>query len=307
MSFKFDFLGRTRSRPPELESGVYEDLAPAEEIYSTSGNPTSSDLNFETVIVSDEVTLYRGRLDSEKAAALLNNDSLRESDLVPGKYEGGFKLWEGAVDLCRYLCRTFPLPRAGQSSSQGGSDPRGIKTLQGKRVLELGCGHGLPAIYALLAGANTVHFQDYNKEVLQALTVPNVQYNLSHSSVPKQNGHRLRYFAGDWAAVSSKLHASQLGGFYDYIFTAETIYSQRGQECLLDCIKQALQPPHGVAYVAAKSYYFGVGGGTAAFEELVKLDGILECSTVWSSTDDTSTKREILQLNFPECIVPYFL
>ena len=47
---------------------------------------------------------------------------------------------------------------------------------------------------------------------------------------------------------------------------------------LLDapCCPQVLQPPHGVAFVAAKSYYFGVGGGTKSFSKLVKEDGIFE-------------------------------
>eukprot|EP00983_Pelagomonas_calceolata_P032974 1033304-Pelagomonas_calceolata.AAC.2 len=33
-----------------------------------------------------------------------------------------------------------------------------VPILQGKKVLELGCGHGIPGILALLAGAE-VHFQ----------------------------------------------------------------------------------------------------------------------------------------------------
>jgi hypothetical protein len=46
------------------------------------------------------------------------------------------------------------------------------------------------------------------------------------------------------------------------------------------CRLQVLQPPHGVVYVAAKSFYFGVGGSTASFSELVKADGVLECTQV---------------------------
>lgn len=30
---------------------------------------------------------------------------LQVSDLIAGKYEGGFKLWEGSIDLCRFLIR----------------------------------------------------------------------------------------------------------------------------------------------------------------------------------------------------------
>ncbi|KAI4369263.1 hypothetical protein MLD38_017723 [Melastoma candidum] len=46
---------------------------------------------------------------------------------------------------------------------------------------ELGCGHGLPAIFACLQGATAVHFQDFNAEVLQCLAIPNVNANLASS------------------------------------------------------------------------------------------------------------------------------
>lgn len=58
---------------------------------------------------------------------------LTASDLQTGVYEGGFKLWECSLDLVRYVERLpgFTMPR---------------------RVLELGCGHGLPGIHALQKG-----------------------------------------------------------------------------------------------------------------------------------------------------------
>ncbi len=36
-----------------------------------------------------------------EAADLLGDERVQSSDLVAGVYEGGFKLWEGAIDLCR--------------------------------------------------------------------------------------------------------------------------------------------------------------------------------------------------------------
>lgn len=69
---------------------------------------------------------------------------------------------------------------------------------------------------------------------------------------------------------------------------------------------QVLRPPHGVALVAAKSHYFGVGGGTAGFAAAVKADGTLEAQQVWVCEDGTSNKREILKLRFPDAIFPYF-
>lgn len=67
----------------------------------------------------------------------------KHSDLLPGVYEGGAKIWECTIDLIDYFVENTKL-----------SD------FKAKRVLDLGCGSGLLGIYALTCGA-TVHFQDY--------------------------------------------------------------------------------------------------------------------------------------------------
>jgi len=66
----------------------------------------------------------------------------RDSDLVAGVYEGGMKLWECSLDLVQFL-----------------DAPRWRSRIQGARVLELGCGHGLPGLLALHHGAAAVHMQ----------------------------------------------------------------------------------------------------------------------------------------------------
>jgi hypothetical protein len=161
---------------------------------------------------------------------------LAKSDLVKGAYEGGFKLWEGALDLCAYLVAPRPSPDA-----EGGDDaaPSPLARLAlaaaaasasgsaKPRVLELGCGHGLPGLLCLLAGAD-VDFQDYNAEVLEQLTWPNVQANLasaevvaavrravvvgsgsgdssSSAALPPPPPGRARYFAGDWSGLPALL------------------------------------------------------------------------------------------------------
>ena len=70
---------------------------------------------------------------------LLELSNSCHSDLIPGVYEGGLKVWECALDLVEYLAE---------------SDI----DFSGMRVLELGCGAGLPAIFALIRGAREVHF-----------------------------------------------------------------------------------------------------------------------------------------------------
>jgi predicted nicotinamide N-methyase len=56
--------------------------------------------------------------------------SINETDLVSGLYEGGLKIWDCSIDLVNYL----------------GQNPELAKD---KKVLELGCGQGLPGIMAL--------------------------------------------------------------------------------------------------------------------------------------------------------------
>jgi predicted nicotinamide N-methyase len=69
---------------------------------------------------------------------------------------GGFKLWECAMDLARYLCQHFAIRSL--SSAAELTVP--------SRVLELGCGHGIPGILLLLAGSE-VFFQVGEPQWLQ--------------------------------------------------------------------------------------------------------------------------------------------
>ena len=153
--------------------------------------------------------------------------------------------------------------------------------------------------------------QDYNRSVLSRLTIPNVAANAgawatrraaaaaspgASASSPAQQPPRARYFAGSWEALPAVLEGLGLVGSYDMVLTAETIYSLEAMRSLYRCIKACLRPGAGVAYVAAKSYYFGVGGGTAAFRQLVEADGVFACRAVAVVDDGVSNKREVLEL-----------
>lgn len=113
-----------------------------------------------------------------------------EVDLVPGEYEGGHVVWEGSLDLCRYLRRLYD------------TTPRLPASL---RVLELGCGAAVPSIYlASLGVARQLILSDFNAAVLRSTTWPNIQLNL-----PTWRTQNIRCFAGDWAALASHLAAHQ--------------------------------------------------------------------------------------------------
>mmetsp|Transcript_30522 Transcript_30522/g.98348 ORF Transcript_30522/g.98348 Transcript_30522/m.98348 type:complete len:297 (-) Transcript_30522:93-983(-) len=189
-----------------------------------------------------------------------------KSDLASGVYEGGFKVWEGSLDLIEYLVQE-KLP------------------VKGKRVIELGCGHGLPGIQMLCDGAD-VDFQDYNEEVLKEVCCLNVLVNCPNTP------SAVRYFSGDWGSL-----AACTGKVYDVILTAETIYDDKSSGRLIACIDDILKPD-GVAYIAAKSYYFGVGGSTRQFEaQVAKLLPRRKLEQVALIQDGSSNVREILRLS----------
>jgi len=118
----------------------------------------------------------------------------------------------------------------------------------------------LELLVLLNQGASAVHFQDFNAEVLQCLTIPNVNANLSEKLSPSTTEDassdtegELRFFAGDWSHVHQCLpHANQkekdlscsLGhsphSGYDIVLMAETIYSISAQHNLYSLIKKVL-------------------------------------------------------------------
>lgn len=88
------------------------------------------------------------------------------SDLLPSVYEGGLKTWESSLDLVQAL-----------------SDID--LELEGKRVLEVGCGTAIPSIYLLSRlfscdgsrgprSETHLYLQDFNQSVLELITLPNV-------------------------------------------------------------------------------------------------------------------------------------
>ncbi|KAK1592889.1 hypothetical protein Q3G72_032058 [Acer saccharum] len=243
------------------------------------------------------LTLLKGRVSTKEVFRLPN------SDLVPGVYEGGLKLWEGSLDLVKAL----------QSEIQNGHI-----SFTGKRVLELGCGHGLPGIFACLEGAAATHFQDFNAEVLRCLTIPNVNANILKEFQPGETketnsdtGAEVRFFAGDWSQIHQLLpyvrdnenNLNCSSGLaptsgYDIILMAETIYSIPAHQSLYGLIKKCLSHPQGVVYMAAKKHYFGVGGGTRRFLSMVEKDGIMDSCLVAEVADGSSNVREVWKLSF---------
>ncbi|XP_053893988.1 histidine protein methyltransferase 1 homolog [Malaclemys terrapin pileata] len=233
----------------------------------------------------------------------LSNDSHEEdivsksisshSDLITGIYEGGLKIWECTFDLMDYLSE---------------AEMQFIN----KTVLDLGCGAGLLGIFALKRNAKKVHFQDYNRTMIDEITLPNVVANCTDGgddgiSEPPSKKHKkadftpalmskCRFFSGEWAEFSQLLlSGNKPFPKYDLILTSETIYNPDYYSALHDTISKLLDE-NGRVYLASKAHYFGVGGGVHIFEKFIEERNVFRTRTV--TVIDEGLMRYIIEMAF---------
>ncbi|NXY57786.1 MET18 methyltransferase, partial [Callaeas wilsoni] len=237
-----------------------------------------------------------GDADSE---GIVSKSVSSHSDLIPGVYEGGLKIWECTFDLMDYLSEAEI-------------------EFTNKAVLDLGCGAGLLGIVALRGRADSVHFQDYNSTVIDEITLPNVVANCVEegrragsgkdrkgsqppSKRPRKAGgspdvlSRCRFFSGEWSQVSQLLLSSKPCSKYDIILTSETIYNPDYYSALHDTLAQLLDK-NGRVYLASKVHYFGVGGGVYLFEKFIEEKNVFRTSMV--KTIDQGLQRCIMEIAF---------
>eukprot|EP01061_Rhynchopus_euleeides_P007559 TRINITY_DN1660_c0_g1_i1.p1 TRINITY_DN1660_c0_g1~~TRINITY_DN1660_c0_g1_i1.p1 ORF type:complete len:290 (+),score=64.54 TRINITY_DN1660_c0_g1_i1:37-906(+) len=243
------------------------------------------DLDQEELSVQKEQNLKLVRLQPSlfPAETCAFATGLKERDILPGVYEGGFKLWSCAVDLVKHL------------------RDEGID-LSGRKVLEAGCGHGLPSIHALTSGASRVVFQDYNVEVLKLLTAPNVLIN----SDPE--GSTLRtsceFWSGDWVQLAASPQCAAHTASFDVILTTDTLYTVAAVDSLLVFLRAFLAPT-GTVYIGSKTLYFGCGGGVselhdALAKQLPHEGRVLTAVQVKKIDDGMDNVREIVALTWKE-------
>lgn len=159
-------------------------------------------------------------------------------EVVPGVYEGGFQLWECTLDLLEYMEEYIDF--------------------NGKSVFELGCGRGLPSIYAALHGASKVVLQDYNKEVIEEVAIPNTIINKCPENV-------CEFSADSWKDIPSKYPAES----FDIVLAAETIYRKEQLSDFIGAFTHLVKPD-GIVIIAAKRIYFGLSGSVLDLIELIE-------------------------------------
>ncbi|NWV35832.1 MET18 methyltransferase, partial [Grantiella picta] len=240
-----------------------------------------------------------GDADSE---GIVSKSVSSHSDLIPGVYEGGLKIWECTFDLLDYFSEAEI-------------------EFTNKTVLDLGCGAGLLGIAALRGKADRVHFQDYNSTVIDEITLPNVVANCINGGSRMGSGedrkaskppskrprkaegspdmlNKCRFFSGEWSQVSQLLLSSTKAfSKYDIILTSETIYNTDYYSALHDTLAQLLDK-NGLVYLASKVHYFGVGGGIYLFKKFIEEKNVFRTSMV--KTIDQGLQRCIMEIAFKD-------
>lgn len=254
---------------------------------------------------------------SEVHKILVGSNNSDEVDLRKNVYEGGFKLWECSYDLVDELETQIKNGQLSQFSS----------------FLELGCGTSLPTCYLLMKTFLTEQnskislvLSDFNYEVLRLVTVPNLIVHWASTLLPE----RLSELVGDVTLGNDELLLTQdlveefqnqllkrnivlqfISGLWgaqfcaialqfqpQVILTSETIYSLDTIPFVIEVLLQLFQSSDKyLAMVAAKSYYFGVGGSIREFVE--KLDLAKPANLIVSTVgiNKGELKRDIVKLS----------
>lgn len=298
---------------PRLAAAKHRDEAASKKnlcVKAAKEHSIPEDLNqvLENKVMETVLDLFHVKLsvvemtcsDDADSEGIISKSVSSHSDLIPGVYEGGLKIWECTFDLMDYFSEAEI-------------------EFTNKTVLDLGCGAGLLGIAALRGEAARVHFQDYNSTVIDEITLPNVVANCTREGRRMSSGkdrkaskppskrprkaegspdvlNRCRFFSGEWSQVSQLLlNSNKPCSKYDIILTSETIYNPDYYSALHDTLAQLLDR-NGRVYLASKVHYFGVGGGVYLFEKFIEEKNVFRTRMV--KTIDQGLQRCIMEIVF---------
>jgi len=304
--FKFDFTssiteGADHADNSENEKKAEADrmIAKIEERSITSAqsckllNTSASTSDKVKSCVHEHVDLHSSSIDGLHYI-LPQHTALSEknTDLIPGVYEGGLKVWECSLDLCRFLAHVMDGTMSTESDFRHVTEAVRRSIENGGSAFELGCGHGLPACLLLRESVrrhtkSVVVFSDFNDFVLRDVTIPNALLNVcglyqqqGNDSVDDSASQALLkqsiYAGGDWMGLSHKLSNDEVvlpaterlvDEQFDVLLASETTYTTESCQDTAYLMLKHLKVDIGVGLVATKRFYFGVGGGADAFAQ----------------------------------------
>lgn len=244
-----------------------------------------------------------------------------DTDLKKNVYEGGFKSWECSYDLVDRL--------AAQCNS-------GL--LEKKQtVLDMGCGTALPSCFLLQEmlqkkSPGSLILSDFNYDVLRLVTVPNLFIHWASTVEPEVwaqvnqvegallekdevivsketiemffrslEAHNIAigFVSGGWGRDFSTLLAQNYPDI-SLLLTSETIYSLESLPLVAETVIDIIKRGSGTsALVAAKNFYFGVGGSVPEFVDYVNRYNRQNAPSVELSVveiGDSQLKRSIVEM-----------
>ena len=274
-------------------------------------------LTFETLSLFDgQIQLYRRELfdvkhqlmsesNVEQTTTNENGDPILEillgdtaEDVRKNVYEGGLKSWECSIDIIELL------------NNHG-------KDFSTEQIFDLGCGTALPSTFVfgkylqskLDSGLNLI-LADYNKSVLELVTLPNLiitwaktvltedewislqrssdenvaivgdelllTTNLLQAFMDDLSARKIKInlISGSWGRVFSNLVRQHLTPTRPLlVFSSETIYQPENLPVVAETLLDLYQGDNRTstkALVAAKDIYFGVGGSVIEFESYLR-------------------------------------
>ncbi|KAG8629948.1 hypothetical protein KVT40_001567 [Elsinoe batatas] len=286
-------------------------LLPSRLSYATT--PILSPSGQHLLLPRRELFDIRQQLMAEDNHALLT--SLSTSDISSQIYEGGFKTWECSLDLASLL-----LDRCSKDSIDG---------LDGvANVVELGAGSALPTLVLFqlaLREGRAVKFTvaDFNADVLRLVSLPNLvlawaklrgkegmgggtgDLDVTEELVREfeadlgQAGVEAKLLSGPWGGDMLKLMPRNFDGKATLVLAAETIYSPASLQSFVNLVHDVLNGgAMNKAYVAAKKFYFGVGGSIDALKMSSRERGMVaaEVETVGLNGMEEGVGRAIVEV-----------
>lgn len=311
--FKFNF-SNTNNTDNSLSKSTSSSISPSPStsqpithpstiVPSTATRSINAQQQYDQLCITDS---YNNQHTIRKVVQLGNNSALSSivatNDVQHGIYEGGFKVWESSIDLCQLL---YDIQYSCTNKCKLRNIENNIHNTILKRlcsidisqcnVLELGCGHALPSIVCAQYQSKHTTVQDLNVEVLQHVTIDNFISN-------QCSNNNISYISGQWndQQLQQIINNSVHNNHYDIILTAETIYHLEYIPALLSLILSTLSTD-GICFIAAKRFYFGVGGSTTELLYRINNNELYEhiCADVIRVIDDRkSTIREIIAIAY---------
>lgn len=257
----------------------------------------------------------------------------KQYDLVPNVYEGGFKIWECTLDLISYiresnidfnqkkildlgcgvgLLGVYALTQCGahQVDFQDYNQEvllrctgptvivNHVRHAQKSEPLDI-ASESPSKKMKFPSNAKSQENSESNKNETDFTSKLNLEDGTYVDDILKGDlrnenlNKRICFRAGDWKHVQKVVEQRNIK--YDIILSSETIYNPSAYEKLHSFVSHTLSS-EGTAYLAAKSHYFGVGGGVDSWREYVRSLGVFDI--VVTKKYEDNLRRKILKMNF---------